>query len=107
MEVLANVAHQEYMPWEPLLLLSVGDIQYEGPDGAADLPRLRRYLKWGMDHDAYFIGMGDYRPPVSMTRQRVSLTGRPPTWRTRFWRSCFLLRGAGLVYFKAIITWST
>ena len=59
MQVEAQVAHREFMPWEPLLLMSVGDIQYDGAGGAADIPRLKKYLRWGLDHDAYFIGMGD------------------------------------------------
>lgn len=59
MEIIAHVARNKFMPWEPMLLMSVGDIQYDGPDGAADIPRLEKYLKWGLDHGAYFIGMGD------------------------------------------------
>ena len=45
MQVEVQVAHREFMPWQSMLLMSVGDIQYDGPNGAADIPRLKRYLK--------------------------------------------------------------
>jgi len=73
MEVIATVGHAESVPWEPLLLMSVGDIQYDGPNGAADLPRLKRYLAWGMEHNVWFIGMGDivdFMSPSNRKRQR-------------------------------------
>lgn len=46
------------LPWEEILLLPIGDIQL-GARGV-DLPKLRRHIQWGVDHGAYFTGLGDY-----------------------------------------------
>ena len=47
-------------PWEPLNIMPVGDFQFDGPGGVANIPKLRRHLEWGMAHDVWFIGMGDF-----------------------------------------------
>lgn len=60
METIAKIGRAAYLPWEPLTLIPIGDIQYDGPDGAADLPRLRKLIEWGVERGAYFIGMGDF-----------------------------------------------
>lgn len=39
-------------------LLPVGDIHYGTQDTAED--KLQEYINWGLRHDAYFLGMGDY-----------------------------------------------
>ena len=41
-----------------ITILPIGDIQY-GPD-AVDVGLLKLYIAWGVEHDAYYIGMGDY-----------------------------------------------
>ena len=45
------------VPWGDVLIMPFGDIQY----GAAgvDFDRFKRDFEWGMEHGAYFIGMGD------------------------------------------------
>ena len=43
--------------WEPLLLAPVGDVQYGA--AACDVDRFKRYMDEALQHDAYFIGMGD------------------------------------------------
>ena len=76
MEVLAKVGRTAALPWAPMLLMPVGDIQYDGPDGAADLPRLCRHLAWGVAHGAYFIGMGDFVDFMSPSnRDRLATAG--------------------------------
>ena len=76
MEVIAHLGRQQYLPWEPLLLMPVGDIQYDGPGGAADLPRLKKFLDWGMANGAWFIGMGDFVDFLSPSnRQRLAQAG--------------------------------
>ena len=40
--------------------MPINDIQYDGPNGVADLKRLGRHLAWGMEHGALFIGLGDF-----------------------------------------------
>lgn len=43
---------------ESILLMPIGDIQAGTPD--CDLNRIREHIQWGVDHGAYFLGMGDY-----------------------------------------------
>ena len=75
MEVLATIARQKYLPWEPLLLLPIGDIQFDA-SGAADLKRLANQLAWGLDRGAYFIGMGDFVDFLSPSnRDRLAQAG--------------------------------
>ena len=45
------------LPWEEILLMPVGDTQH-GAQGA-DLGKLARHIKWGVQHNAYFTDMGD------------------------------------------------
>mgnify|MGYP001561094016 FL=1 len=76
MEVSAKFARTAALPWVPMLLMPVGDIQYDGPNGAADLPRLQRHLAWGMEQGAYFIGMGDFVDFMSPSnRDRLATAG--------------------------------
>ena len=60
MQSIAKIGRYSYVPWAPMQIMPIGDIQYTTPSGAADLPRLRRHLAWGMAHDVWFIGMGDF-----------------------------------------------
>ncbi len=48
------------LPWNEQLLMPINDIQYDGPEGVADLKRLARHLAWGMERNALFIGLGDF-----------------------------------------------
>lgn len=45
------------LPWEEILLMPVGDEQH-GAKGS-DLAKQARHIKWGVQHNAYFCGMGD------------------------------------------------
>lgn len=49
---------------EEILLMPLGDIQLDPQvrhrPRTVDLKRLRRTIKWGVEHNAYWIGMGDY-----------------------------------------------
>lgn len=56
-----------------LLIMPVGDIQYAGDDDEVALGMLKRHIQWGVDHDAYFVGMGDYIDTFSPSnRERLS-----------------------------------
>lgn len=46
------------VPWEEVNLVPIGDVQY-GAEGV-DMKSLRRDVEWGLENNAYFIGMGDY-----------------------------------------------
>lgn len=67
-----HISGDKIFPWKPLKIVPIGDIQYSGQKGPADLKRLERYLKFGLENDAYFIGMGDYLDFASPSnRQRL------------------------------------
>lgn len=84
MEIIAaTVSTGAYLPWKPLLLMPIGDIQYDGAKGAADLSRLKKHLDWGLQHDAYFIGMGDIVDFMSPSnRDRFQAAGLYDTSKT-------------------------
>ena len=73
MEVFVpKVGGELVLPWEPLTIMPIGDIQYAGPDGTADLGRLQRHITWGVEHGCHFLGMGDYVDFLSPSnRQRL------------------------------------
>jgi len=72
----AGSAHSLILPWEPLRIMPVGDIQYDGKNGAADIDRLHRHLQWGIRHEVKFIGMGDIVDILSPSnRQRFAAAG--------------------------------
>jgi hypothetical protein len=43
-----------------MLLLPVGDIQWAGDESEIALSMLKAHIRWGVENDAYFLGMGDY-----------------------------------------------
>lgn len=43
-----------------LLIMPVGDIQFSGDDAETAMGMLKRHIAWGVEHGAWFIGMGDY-----------------------------------------------
>lgn len=45
------------LKWEETLLMPIGDVQL-GPN--CDTERFRKHIQWGIEHNAYFLGMGDY-----------------------------------------------
>jgi hypothetical protein len=55
----AQAIHSFQLPWERMQIMPVGDIQYDGPKGAADIKRLSRHLAWGMKNNVWFLGTGD------------------------------------------------
>lgn len=46
------------LPWQEARIMPVGDVQL-GAEGC-DEDRFKRHIEWGMKHEAYFLGMGDY-----------------------------------------------
>lgn len=55
---------------EPFLLMPVGDIQYAGKDKAIAMKMLKKHIQWGVDHNVWFLGMGDYIDMVSPSNRR-------------------------------------
>jgi len=50
---------------EPVLIRPVGDIQWFGFDDEVAINFLAREMKWGLDNNCYFLGMGDYIDTLS------------------------------------------
>jgi len=72
----AQGVHDLYFPWEPLDICPIGDIQYDGRQGTADLPRLKAHLQKGVDRGVRFIGMGDFVDIMSPSnRSRFAAAG--------------------------------
>lgn len=60
MEILDYVPTQvkeRALPWQEINIMPIGDVQ-AGAEGC-DLERLKRHIKYGIDNNARFIGMGD------------------------------------------------
>ncbi len=64
------------LPWEPRLLMPINDIQYDGPDGAADLQKLAKHLDWGMERNALFVGLGDFTDFASTSERHTLVAGK-------------------------------
>lgn len=58
LELPSNLRRTPALPYEAITLMPIGDVQL-GAEGA-DLDRLKRHVDWGLEHNAYFLGMGDY-----------------------------------------------
>ena len=56
-----------------LVVMPIGDIQYTGTKhDTAAVDKLKKHIEWGMEHDAWFLGMGDYIDFASPSnRQRL------------------------------------
>ena len=59
-----------WLPFEEARILPIGDIQYQ-PGEASDTRRLARYLSWGLEHKAMFLGMGDYVDVASPSNRKL------------------------------------
>ncbi|KKL71956.1 hypothetical protein LCGC14_2089760, partial [marine sediment metagenome] len=57
------------LPMNEVRILPIGDVQY-GAQGC-DIDRLKRHIDWGMEHDCYFIGLGDYLDVASPSNRRM------------------------------------
>jgi hypothetical protein len=62
------------------LLIPIGDIQLDpkirGHERQCDIDRLKRIINWGLERDAYFIGMGDYVDVASPSNRESLKTTR-------------------------------
>lgn len=45
---------------QDILVMPIGDIQWSSRDDEVAMGMLKRHVQWGVDHGAYFLGMGDY-----------------------------------------------
>lgn len=64
------------LPWQPALVMPAGDIQWFGDDREIALEKLQKHIAWGVEHGAWFVGMGDYIDAFSPSnRQRLKAAG--------------------------------
>lgn len=66
--------HSYRMPRKETLIMPVGDIQWAGDDADVALNMLKRHIQWGIEHDAWFIGMGDYIDAFSPSQRHAIQT---------------------------------
>ena len=66
-----QIARTDYLPWKKTYVVPVGDVQLGA--GGVDLDTLRRDIERGLEHDAWFIGMGDYVDVASPSGRRKIL----------------------------------
>lgn len=69
-----------WLPNQESLIMPIGDLQLDpnipGRERAADVERFKRHIQWGVDHGAYYIGMGDYIDTISPTnRDKLKAAG--------------------------------
>lgn len=60
--------------WQETLIMPVGDVQL-GAEGC-DEDRFQRHVQWGVEHDAYFLGMGDYVDVASPSNRTALRTAK-------------------------------
>lgn len=71
------------LPMQETVIMPIGDIQLDPylkgtkpGERNCDVQRLRRHVAWGVEHNAYYIGMGDYADvPSPSGRQKLRAAG--------------------------------
>lgn len=46
------------LPMKEAIIMPISDVQYGV--AACDVQRFKRHIQWGVDHGAYYLGLGDY-----------------------------------------------
>ena len=68
-DAVVEAAVSKEMEWGKTLVMPMGDLHLEG---GAHRKMFRRDIEWGIEHGAYFIGMGDFLDVASPSnRQRI------------------------------------
>lgn len=69
-EVEVRTCRSLTLPWAEAVIMPVGDIQYGSE--ACVFDKFKRHMEWGMKHNAYFIGCGDFLDVASPSgRQKI------------------------------------
>ena len=69
---LSSVEHLTNKPldWKETLIIPIGDIQLQQNRDVVDLDRLREVIDYGVKHNAWFVGMGDFVDMESPSNRR-------------------------------------
>lgn len=71
MELPVEGLTRKPLPWEDALLIPLGDIQHQTDENAVDWSGLRRTIEFGVEHNAMWIGMGDFVDMESPSNRRA------------------------------------
>lgn len=55
-----EVVHSTKLPWKEVPIIPIGDLQIQPNRELFDEKRFRKVIEWGVEHDAYYVGMGDF-----------------------------------------------
>lgn len=61
------------LPFKEHVIMPLGDIQIQPDRNAVDWSLLKQTIQWGVDHDAWWVGMGDYIDLESPSNRRALL----------------------------------
>ena len=64
------------MPLKEIKVMPIGDIQWAGDLSHTALRMLKDHIAWGVDHDVWFIGMGDYIDHFSPSNRATIRAGK-------------------------------
>ena len=56
--VPVNTQSSLTLPLQEAIIMPISDVQYGV--AACDVDRFRKHIQWGVEHNAYYIGLGDY-----------------------------------------------
>jgi hypothetical protein len=56
------------LDWAPISIMPLGDIQAGSP--GTDWERLNKHVQWGVKHEVFWLGMGDYSDFLSPSNRR-------------------------------------
>ena len=65
---LIPTTSSDTLPWPEAMVMPIGDVQCGIPQ--CDEDRLRRHIEWGLEHNAFFLGMGDYADMANPTDRK-------------------------------------
>ena len=70
------------LPFRETVIIPIGDLQLhldsEGGTGPCDFDRFKEVIEWGVENDAYYIGMGDFvdfASPSNRAKMQASIAG--------------------------------
>ena len=65
---LVSTYDSKTLPWPETIVMPIGDVQCGVPQ--CDEDRLRHHIEWGLEHNAFFLGMGDYADMANPTDRK-------------------------------------
>lgn len=63
--------NKKALPFRETVIIPLADIQLQQRREAVDIKRLKETVQWGVDHDAWWIGVGDYIDMESPSNRKL------------------------------------